>query len=400
METEKVKSTIRSKSDHEKSKTNKLEVSNGRLKSEIADVAKASTTEVPNIRLAPEQIEEIHTDEYSLTLFYATRIAPMSAAELKRDFPEPEPKKAQSVMDRFVKVGLVHITPDGKFYSNYPENYINYSHYRYDNDLEARKDAKVFRLMKEFTGNKEYWKDKTYFSMDAFYSDEQSAELLEMFKQIKIKAKQYANDNAKKKTTKGMKFRRMKFYDMNFALLLAFVLSCLGMMGGVPAHAGGNDPTMRAALAYYGQPRTLDFLSMARLSGGGNDPTAAMMAVGNAVSDADQPTNDDDGGGGHDPNKIDPAKPDCNGGHDPDPSKGTDPSACGGGGHDPENCISCILEIEGAKIPIHSPKICRLKRLLDFVGQCGQSQHPTCIEADRQIEILLKLIERDEGHLD
>lgn len=398
METEKARNAIRTKSDREKSKTNKLEVSNGRLKSEIADTTKAPTAEVPNIRLAPEQIEEIHTDEYSLTLFYATRIAPMSAADIKRDFPEPEPKKAQSVMDRFVKVGLVHITADGKYYSNYPENYINYSHYRYDNDLEARKDAKVFRLMKEFTGNKEYWKDKTYFSMDAFYSEEQSAELLEMFKQIKLKAKQYANDNAKKKTTKGMKFRRMKFYDINFALLVAFVISCLGMMGGTPAHAGGNDPTMRAAFASYGQQRTLDFLSLARLSGGGNDPTMMVASLpDSAAISGDQP--EADGGGGHDPSKSGPDKTNNNGGHDPDPS-GNDPIACGGGGHDPENCVSCVLEIEGTKIPVQSPRVCRLKKLIDFSVQCGQSQHPACVEVDRQIDDLLKLIEREEGRLD
>lgn len=398
MQTERTKTDIKAKPDQEKSRTNKIEVSDGRLKSETADVSPQPSAEVPNIRLAPEQIEEIHTDEYSLTLFYATRIAPMSAADIKRDFPEPEPKKVQSVMDRFVKVGLVHITQDGKYYSNFPENYINYSHYRYDNDLEAKKDAKVFRLMKEFTGNKEYWKDKTYFSMDAFYSDEQSAELLAMFKEIKLKAKQYANDNAKKKTTKGMKFRRMKFYDMKFALIFAFLLSCFGVIGAPPANAGGNDPTIRAALYYSDRHEMLSLLQMARMSGGGNDPTMVMSAGRISLTSLDD--GPIAGGGGHDPSQPDPQSPDDNGGHDPDPNKGVNPNNCGGGGHDPENCLPCVLEIEGAKVVVHSSNICRLKRLLDFVGHCDQVQHPACAEADRQIDILLRLIERDEGRID
>jgi hypothetical protein len=70
----------------------------------------------------------------------------MTLNEIKRQFAEPEPKKAQSILDRFIKVGLIHITPEGAYYSNFPDNYINYSHYRYDGDLEARKDSKVLRL--------------------------------------------------------------------------------------------------------------------------------------------------------------------------------------------------------------------------------------------------------------
>ncbi len=401
MEIENAKSQLRGKAGREKMNALKVEVSNGRLKSENAEIAKAPTAEVPSIRLAPEQIEEIHADEYSLTLFYATRIEPMSVADIKREFPEPEPKKAQSVMDRFVKVGLVHITTEGRYYSNYPDNYINYSHYRYDNDLEARKDSKVFRLMKEFTGNKEYWKDKTYFSMDAFYSQEQTNELLEMFRQIKLKAKAYANENAERKSTKGMKFRRMKFYDMNFAILLAFFISCLGLIGPNSAFAGGNDPHIRAAMLFDRQG-TLDLIAR---SGGGNDPTGA-VAVNSYVhlastmgvfsaSAGEQPGNP--GGGGHDPtNPSSIIKADCNGSRDLDPSRSTDPSECGGGGHDPTDNPSCVLEIEGERYPVMSPSICRLKQLLDFSVRCGNSQYPACIKARRQIDVLVEIIERGE----
>lgn len=224
-----------------KSKKAEAAVAGPGLGTQKSDKSVVPQVEVPSIRLSPEQIEEIHVDEYSLTLFYATRVEPLTLNDIKREFAEPEPKKAQSVMERFIKVGLVHITPDGSYYSNYPENYINYSHYRYDGDLEARKDSKVFQLMKEFSGKSEYWKDKTYFSMDAFYSKEQSDELLEMFKAIKLKAKDFANENAKKKTIRGLRFRRMKFFDMTFAFVFAMLLT-LGISN--KSYAGGNDPVI------------------------------------------------------------------------------------------------------------------------------------------------------------
>lgn len=397
MEQEKPKGQNKAGTSIKNGATTKLEISNLGLNSKTVDATNGQITEVPNIRLLPEQIEEIHTDEYSLTLFYATRIAPMSTAELKRDFPEPEPKKAQSVMDRYVKAGLVHITSDGKYYSNYPENYINYSHYRYDNDLEARKDSKVFRLMKEFTGNKEYWKDKTYFSMDAFYSDEQTAELLEMFLQVKLKAKHYANENAKKKSTKGLKFRRIKFYDMKFALILTMFLSLFGMMKGTPALAGGNDPITRASFRHYDPQEVTDILRGAKVMGGGNDPTtmsdrARPKQLSKPV--LDDGTNGPTGGGGHDPTWYDPN----NGGHDPNPPRYLNQHPFGGGGHDPvEDPLSCVLDIEGRQVPVRTPEICRLKLLIDFVIRCGQSPHPTCVEANRQVEELLRFIGQHGG---
>ncbi|MGZ3789506.1 MAG: hypothetical protein ACXVLQ_13340 [Bacteriovorax sp.] len=66
--------------------------------------------------------------------------------------------------------------------------------------------------MKEFSDNKEFWKDKAYFSIDAFFTDEQSKDLIEMLKEVKLKAKQFSNENDKLGIT-GMKIRRFKFYD-------------------------------------------------------------------------------------------------------------------------------------------------------------------------------------------
>ena len=54
----------------------------------------------------------LHSDEYSLTLFYATRIEALSLEQIKRKFPEPEAKKAQAVLDRYISTGLIHKTSE------------------------------------------------------------------------------------------------------------------------------------------------------------------------------------------------------------------------------------------------------------------------------------------------
>ncbi len=72
-----------------------------------SETMKKEYKDVPSVRLSPEQIEEVHADEYSLVLFYATRMQPMSIGEMKRQFVETEPKKAESVMERFLKAGLI-----------------------------------------------------------------------------------------------------------------------------------------------------------------------------------------------------------------------------------------------------------------------------------------------------
>jgi len=253
-----------------------------------APPVKKELNDIPSIRLNPEQIEEINSDDYSLTLFYATRMQPLSLGEIKRQFVETEPKKAESVMERFLKAGLIHKTEDGKFYSNFPNNYVNYSDYRYDGDLEAKKDSKVFLLMKENTGKKEYWKDKSYFSIDAFFTEDQSKEIQEMLKEVKLKAKNFANENDKV-GIKGMKFRRFKFYDMFWAMALfalTFSLTSLQTSSSAFARSGGNDPV---GMAFVSTPITTDRYS----GGGGNDPTASVIRT--AVD------NDEGGGGGHDP---------------------------------------------------------------------------------------------------
>lgn len=344
------------------------EVLNLRTDSNILE--KLKSQEVQSIRLSPDQIEEIHSDEYALTLFYATRVEPMTTGEIKRQFPEPEASKAQSVLDRFVKSGLIHITPEGKYYSNFPNDYINYSDYRYDSVLEATKDAKVFKTMKEFTGNKEFWKNRSYFSMDAFYTPEQTKELQQMFAQIRLKAKEYANENAKKKSIKGLWFRRLKFYDMLFSTMLVLILS----IGSVKqAHAGGNDPRI-AMMSYQ------SFISQSAAyliaGGGGNDPTAVARFSGNSKTlhryTLSNLSGDDDGGGGHDPTNRKPST--------------------GGGGHDPADPKReplCYIQNDGVMIPVKSEEICSAQKLLTELALCLESQSEGCYEVELQLRKVL-----------
>lgn len=246
------------------------------------EIQDTTLKDLPNIRLQPEQIEEIHADEYSLKLFYATRVQALSLGEVKRRFPEPSPKKALSVLTRYVDCGLVHITSEGKYYSNFPENYINYSDYKYDSDLEAKKDAKVFEIMKEDTGKLEYWKTRAYYSIDSFFTPEQTMELKAMFQAIKFKSKQFAHDNAKKGKIDGLNFRRLKFYDMILSLL--FVLSFVVQTN--LAHAG-NDPGVIQQWAQMDTniyPLAVDDLIQRMYeyqpyiaAGGGNDPGRALV---------------------------------------------------------------------------------------------------------------------------
>jgi len=340
-----------------------------RTELEERDNARLSeSAEVKTIVLSPEQIEEIHVDEYSLSLFYATRIQPLSLTDIKRQFPEPEAKKAQSVMDRYVKVGLVHVNAEGRYYSNFPHDYINYATYRYDAALESRKDAKVFNLMKEFTGKQDYWRIRSYFSMDAFFTPEQTEELHGMFKQIRIKAKEFANENAKRGSLKDLAFRRLKFYDMLFAFLMVFALSFGIVEHSAARGGGGNDPTKVSNFAGERPPIVL---------AGGNDPTHP------SAFDSDCLTQDsvrilealgtNTGGGGHDPTRT--ASGDGGGGHDP--GKRTAQVGEGGGGHDPTRVSFSYGDLS-----------CRAQTLAPYVKTCGNNQSTFCKDVRAQAKEL------------
>jgi hypothetical protein len=334
---------------------------------------KEELKDVPSIRLSPEQIEEIHSDEYSLVLFYATRVEKLSLMELKRNFPEPQSGRAKAVLERFRSVGLVHITEDGKYYSNFPDNYINYSDYRYDCDLEAKKDTKVFNVMKEFNGIKEYWQDKTYFSIDGFFTEEQNVELLEMFKAIKLKAKNYCNENKSLKDG-ATKFRRMKFYHMPWMLAVIFCLSLL--TNPMTAIAGGNDPSGKMFQdGKFG------------VGGGGNDPSRVLPTLGTGSGGKLAQTFL--GGNELTAWKIQLVK-----------THGIINN--GGGGHDPGGVpnrlkvFGCAVEIDGYKLIGNKIVLCQTTELIEAHSHCEYFNEEACPELSKAIETNLLQLNIEE----
>ena len=206
---------------------------------------RVNSTESDTIRLNPEQIEEIHADEYSLLLFYATRMRPLSIEDIQEKLPEPEPGMAQSTMDRLIQVELVEQDSEGRYVTLFPNKYVNMTDYRYDALLETRKDRAIFDIMKDHIGDKVFWSDQAYFSIDYFFTDEQNLELKKMLDEARDKAKAFALEN-KGKDPGEMKFRRMKYYNMTLSALIAsMMLFFTAMMGSTAlAHGGGgNDPT-------------------------------------------------------------------------------------------------------------------------------------------------------------
>lgn len=363
------------------------------------------SAQAKGIRLTPEQIEEIHTDDYSLVLFYATRTQELSLSEIKRNFPEPTPQKAKSVLNRFISAGLVRKTENAKYYSNFPDGYVNYSNYRYDTDLEVFKESKIFQLMKQFTGVKEYWTNKTYFSMDAFFTDEQSEELQTMFHQLKMKAKKFAAENTDKKSVEGLKFRRIKFYDMFFSLMFAFISFFLGAQN---VHANGLGSIESISL----YQDVISYDAEVLMGGGGNDPTERYQDILDRLIQSpnlSQTLNENlfsrefpiradelfvnqsiyvSPAAGY----VEPILPLESLSFNP---HGSQDLSClhsdGGGGFDPKGgsiAICCVPDLDGKSIPSYSVALCKTQSLLYEFARC-QFGADTCREINAALEKLI-----------
>ena len=176
-----------------------------------------------------------------------------------------------------------------RYVTRYPNKYVNYGEYRYDALLETRKDRAIFDKMKDHFGDKEFWGENSYFSIDYFFTDEQTQELKKLFDQIKEKARAFAVEN-KGKDPGDMKFRQIKYYNMTLSIILiASLMLFVASMMGPTAFAfggGGNDPTAMR-MSYSPQPYAdqggflrvseseslSDSNKIQPLGGGGIDPT-------------------------------------------------------------------------------------------------------------------------------
>jgi len=172
----------------------------------------------------------------------------------------------------------------------------------------------------------------------------------------------------KKKSVKGLKFRRIKFFDMFFALAL-FLL-----VGGFASKSyAGNDPITK--IVYENPEEALELLHLANV-GGGNDPTSrstVSYSVGAGTL----------GGGGHDPRPVPPG----NGGGGHDPAKGN-PSRSNRGGDSYDPVRPCVMEINDELI-VTTPQVCELKRVSDVVKRCESNYRKGCAEAEARMEKLI-----------
>lgn len=188
-------------------------------------------------RFSPEQTEEIVASDYTLTLFHALRVEALTVDQVVEKFPEPEIGKARRVIDRFLELKIIKRSGFDKYVAISSGSFPNFTDHKYDCDLEAQKDAKVFATMKEFAGIKDYWKTQSYFSADGFFTEEQTEEIKKMLLDVKFFVKNALKQNEEKGSLEGMVFRRHKFYDM----LLSLIAIVLVLGSGDYSHAG-NDP--------------------------------------------------------------------------------------------------------------------------------------------------------------
>ena len=188
-------------------------------------------------RFSPEQTEVIVASDYSLVLFHALRVESLSIEQIVEKFPEPEEGKARTIIDRLMELKIVKRQGFDKYVAVNSGDFPNFTDHKYDCDLEAEKDTKIFATMKEFAGIKEYWKTQSYFSADGFFTDEQTQEIKKMLLDVKFFVKNALKANEESGKIEGMIFRRHKFYDMVLSLI-AFVL----ILGSGEFSQAGNDP--------------------------------------------------------------------------------------------------------------------------------------------------------------
>lgn len=212
-------------------------------KREFPPIPSTDPRDIPCVRFTEAQTEEIMACDYSLMLFHATRVQALSVNDILERFKEPEIGVTELILSKFFELGIL-VKQGDKYYTAHPGNFPNFTNHTYDIDLETEKDAKVFALLKEHAGDREYWKTQNYFSTDGFFTDEQAQHIRKLLLDIKFYIKNTLKLNAESGTLEGKTFRRHKFYDLVIGLC-AFLLI---FTGGLKAQAS-NDPGSQIALS-------------------------------------------------------------------------------------------------------------------------------------------------------
>ncbi len=189
------------------------------------------------VRFTEEQSQEISADQFSQFIFRATRVSALDSTDIVTLYSEPHEGAAHEVLMRFAQAGLVHQLANGKYLSNFRVGFPNFTGYKHDRELEAEVDARVFEKVKKHAGDRDYWKDHSYFSVDGFFTLKQTKEIKKMLLDIKFYVKNALEDNVLKGSLDGLRYRRHKFYDISFGFVFAFLF----LFSANKSHAG-NDP--------------------------------------------------------------------------------------------------------------------------------------------------------------
>jgi hypothetical protein len=200
--------------------------------------------DVLDVRFTVEQVVEITSHDYALKLFHLTRIKPLSVKEIKVIEPEPEEGLAEYVLNRFFEVGLLEGSLDGACYSKYPENFPNFTESPLDSELEADKDARIFQLMKQKAGDRDFWKTNAYFSEDAYLTESQIKDIKSKLQDIKFYIKHAMLENNKNGIVEGLSFIRHKSYNIFLgvvAILISMVATSKSYAGNDPGILGGSE---------------------------------------------------------------------------------------------------------------------------------------------------------------
>lgn len=206
------------------------------------------------------QAAKVYASETSLKLYHLTKNHPQSLDELRAHFPTESAAEIKQILQGFIDASILKLSPSGRYEFLLPNTYLNFSKFRFNGQVEEKKDRSIFNLMKEHAGDRSFWEDQDYFTMDAFLTPEQAKEISQQLDIVREKAKLFANQNHGKEPT-TMNFRRIKFYNMIFgiAALLLLPFTALGQL----ATTGFDQPLLNSPISIIG--------------GGGDDPTEAFI---------------------------------------------------------------------------------------------------------------------------
>ena len=164
--------------------------------------------------IGSQKSELINADEYTLLLFSAIRIESMTLLEIKRRYPEPNHKKADTALRCLVDGGLVKLNSNSKYESVSKAPFVSFEAFAYCEQKQLGAVESVFTEFYKNQRNRSHWNNRSFFSLTGFFTEEQTKALMAYHHKIEDLAIQFGEENLEKGSLKGLTYRRMLTYDM------------------------------------------------------------------------------------------------------------------------------------------------------------------------------------------